>query len=252
MCTVVCRWQPGDPFPVQMLALRDELASRDFDPPAAWWPDQPDVVGGRDCRTGGSWCVSDIVAGSTAVVLNRPERRLAEPDAPSRGVLPLLAARHGNVWPRHIDVAGMASFNLVLVAPGGLRWWSFDGQRLDEHELAAGTFMFTPLGLAVDGFDSRLATGHARIGEDGSGHYAEVWADWLTVLHEARPATDPSALIVSLAINQDFYQTVFGQLIAARPGSFRLDYLDFPVRGTAREWTTRLHQPGSASAGVFD
>ena len=103
MCTVVCRWSAGSDFPVQMLALRDELISRSFDLPGAWWPDEPDVIGGRDRQAGGSWCVSDVRSGVTGVVLNRPERREAAPGAPSRGVLPLLAVRHGDGWPESLD-----------------------------------------------------------------------------------------------------------------------------------------------------
>src|SRR4051794_23384173 len=82
VCTVVVRWAPQQP--VQVLALRDELVGRDFDDPAAWWPDQPSVVGGRDRVAGGSWCVTDVDSGVTALVLNRPQRRLAAPGASSR------------------------------------------------------------------------------------------------------------------------------------------------------------------------
>ena len=146
MCTVVCRWSPGSEFPVQLLALRDELVSRAFDLPGAWWADQPDVVGGRDRSAGGSWCVSDVRTGVTGVVLNRPERREAEPGAPSRGVLPLLAVQHREAWPQLLDVAGMAGFNLVLATPDSLRWWSFDGETLADKQLSSGTYMFTPGG----------------------------------------------------------------------------------------------------------
>src|SRR4051794_41760183 len=86
MCTVVCRWLPDEP--VQILAVRDELISRDFDLPDEWWPAQPGVIGGRDQQAGGSWCVSDLASGVTALVLNRIERRTG---APSRGVLPFAA-----------------------------------------------------------------------------------------------------------------------------------------------------------------
>ena len=69
MCTVVVRWSPGQP--TQILALRDELTSRDFDDPGRWWPETPDVVGGRDRAAGGTWCASRVSTGTTALVLNR-------------------------------------------------------------------------------------------------------------------------------------------------------------------------------------
>ena len=82
-------------------AIRDELMSRDFDEPGAWWPHQPGVVGGRDRQAGGSWCVSDVTSGVTALVLNRTERRTG---SPSRGVLPLLATAFGSSWPAEVAV----------------------------------------------------------------------------------------------------------------------------------------------------
>ena len=30
----------------------------DFDDPAPWWPDLPDVYGGRDRTAGGTWCAT--------------------------------------------------------------------------------------------------------------------------------------------------------------------------------------------------
>jgi Transport and Golgi organisation 2 len=240
MCTVLCRWHPDESFAVQMLALRDELASRSFDLPGAWWPDQPGVIGGRDRTAGGSWCVSDVDDGVTAVVLNRPERRTAEVGAPSRGVVPLLAARHRNRWPEVLDVSGMASFNLVLAAPGALCWWSFDGQRLQQEELPTGTHMFTPSGLTSADTDHRLAAGGARLGADPAAPTNHVWADWLSVLAETTPSEDPSELIVRRPIGDDSYETVFGQFIAAQPGLLRLDYLTSPADGTERPWTTTV------------
>lgn len=246
MCTVVCRWHPDEPFAVQMLALRDELASRSFDPPDGWWPDLPGVIGGRDRSAGGSWCISDIAGGVTAVVLNRPERRTAAPGAASRGILPLLAARHRQRWPQYVDVSSMAGFNLVLAAPDRLLWWWFDGWRLQRQELAAGTYLFTPAGLAPTGFDDRLATGSANLAPDDlAAPTGQVWEQWLTVIHETSPSDDPAGLIVRRPFGQDSYETVFGQFIAAQPGLLRLDYLNSPADGTARQWTTRVWNPGT-------
>ena len=70
MCTVVVRSAPNDAVPVQILALRDEFVSRSFDLPGMWWDEHPGVIGGRDQRAGGTWCVSHVPSGVTAVVLN--------------------------------------------------------------------------------------------------------------------------------------------------------------------------------------
>ncbi len=123
MCTVVTQWRPD--YAVQILAVRDEVMSREFDEPGAWWPESPGVVGGRDRVAGGSWCVSDVAAGTTALVLNRTERRTG---TPSRGVLPLAALEHGDVWPAHVEHGDMASFTLVLAGPAGVVAWTWTGE----------------------------------------------------------------------------------------------------------------------------
>ena len=223
---------------MQLLALRDELRSRSFDPPSAWWPDEPGVIGGRDRSAGGTWCASDVESGSTAVVLNRPERRVAEPGAPSRGVLPLLALRHGADWPATVPgLSAMAGFNLVLISPSELLWWSFDGSRLTEAALPAGTYRFTPLGLADP--DERFTGGYARTDQLAAGRVAELWPEWLGVVDKVAASDDRSELIIRKQFGDDSYETVFGQFIVTRPGSLRLDYLDNPADGTDRDWTTK-------------
>ena len=74
MCTVVVRWSAGRP--AQILALRDELTSREFDEPDRWWPQWPDVVGGRDRLAGGTWCATDVRTGATALVLDDERARV--------------------------------------------------------------------------------------------------------------------------------------------------------------------------------
>jgi len=96
VCTVVVRWSAGQP--ARILALRDELIGRPFDDPGRWWPDQPDAVGGRDRLAGGTWCATRVDTGVTGLVVNRPQKRVAEPGAPSRGVLPLLAVARERDW----------------------------------------------------------------------------------------------------------------------------------------------------------
>jgi hypothetical protein len=154
---VVVRWAGGTP--TRVLALRDELTGRDFDVPGAWWPEFPDVIGGRDRTAGGTWCATRVPTGVTALVLNRPQKPDAEPGAPSRGILPLLGAAHEEAWLGHVQLDGMASFLLVLAAPDGLVTWDFDGAQLTTTHHPAGTWMVTsggpedhqPLAVEVPG-----------------------------------------------------------------------------------------------------
>jgi hypothetical protein len=228
VCTVLVRWSAGRP--AQILALRDELTTREFDEPGRWWPDLPGVVGGRDRVAGGTWCATGIGTGTTALVLNRPEKRLGDPGAPSRGVLPLFAVRHGHDWARHLDPAGMASFALVLVAPDGLTTWQFDGERLTSAEHPEGTHMVTSGGTEDRKADRWLA-GFA------DGAFPD---DWRTLVESAPPADDAAALVVRHEQDGLVYATVFGQLIEAVPGRLRCEY-------SRRPWA-----PGSWTTVVLD
>ena len=226
MCTVVVRWHPGEP--VRVLALRDELVGRDFDDPGAWWPEQPGCVGGRDRTAGGTWCVTDVPTGTTGLVLNRPERPQAEVGAPSRGVLPLLAVQHGARWPAQVDLAGMASFALLLVSPERLTLWVHDGEQLLQEELEPGTRMVTS-GRAEDGkVDRFLPAFTAAPFPDG----------WRALLRDTEPLPDPAALVVRGEHDGKVFATVFGQVFTSLPGKLDLSWAREPWGD--RTWSSAL------------
>lgn len=225
VCTVVVRWSIGQP--IRILALRDELTAREFDDPDRWWPELPDVVGGRDRVAGGTWCANRVETGVTAMVLNRPPKRVADPGAPSRGVLPLLAATHESRWTDHVDTTGMASFALVLAMPSLLTTWEYDGTHPTRTELGAGTHMVTS-GGAEDGKAGRYL---ARFDA------ADFPAGWREVVEAETPRDDPASLLVRHAAGTSVYATVFGQLIDAEPGRLDVEYSRTPwVSGSWRRY----------------
>lgn len=229
VCTVVVRWSGGQP--ARILALRDELADREFDDPGPWWPGQPDVVGGRDRVAGGTWCATSVRTGTTALVLNRLAKRQADPGAPSRGLLPLVAVEHGDLWRKHIALDGMASFLLVLSTPDGLTTWDFDGEVLTPNDHPAGTHMITS-----GGPEDRKAEWHL------SAFVAAEFPDgWRALVQGAPPSQDPGALVVRRQVSDPelgtfVFATVFGELIEAAPGRLRLEYSRTPW--TTQPWET--------------
>lgn len=219
MCTVVVR-RAAD-RPVEILAIRDELTTRDFDAPERWWPQFPDVVGGRDHVAGGTWCATRVGTGVTALVLNRHHERPAAPGASSRGVLPLLGAVHGADWASHVQLAGMAGFVLVLATPDRLTSWVFDGDRLTETEFPEGTHMMTSGGPQDRKADLWRETFAAAAFPGG----------WRSLVQDRPPADDPSALVVRHERDSQVYGTVFAEIVDASPGQLRLEY-------SRRPWTT--------------
>jgi hypothetical protein len=219
MCTVVVRWSHRQPL--QILALRDELTTRAFDDPDTWWPELPDVVGGRDRTAGGTWCATRVSTGATALVVNRPQKQVADPGAPSRGVLPLLAVEHGADWLSHLDLGGMASFALLLATPQRVTTWDFDGQDLRTTEHPEGTHMLTS-----GGPENRKADTYLRpFAEAG---YPDGWRQ---LVQAAPPKDDPAALVVRHEKDGLVFATVFGELIEAQPGRLRLAFSRQPWAG---------------------
>jgi hypothetical protein len=211
---------------VRVLALRDELVGRDFDDPGTWWPELPGAVGGRDRTAGGTWCATDVPTGTTAMVLNRPDKPVADDGAPSRGVLPLLALRHGAGWPSAVDLSGMASFALVLVSPEQLTLWVHDGEQLLREELEPGTRMVTS-GRAEDGKAVRYLPTFTE------GRFPEGWLD---VLRASEPRPDPAELVVRGEHDGRVFATVFGQLFTSRPRHLELSWSRRPYGDG--EWTS--------------
>jgi hypothetical protein len=123
MCTVILRVDPGGAVPLALAANRDELLGRPWDAPAAWWPEQPEVVGGRDRLAGGTWLAVNG-AGVVAGVLNRVGSLGPAAGKRSRGELPLLALRHGSARAAAAAIAATdaglwRAYNLVLADRDG-------------------------------------------------------------------------------------------------------------------------------------
>jgi len=118
MCTVVLLIRPGHEWPLILAANRDEMLNRAWDPPAAYWPDQPDVIAGRDRTGGGTWMGVNH-HGVVAAVLNRPGSLGPATGKRSRGDLPLIALTHSSAGQAAdaisaLDSGEWRSFNLVL------------------------------------------------------------------------------------------------------------------------------------------
>jgi hypothetical protein len=162
MCTAVLRIEAGRP--VLLAGVRDELTNRPWEPPAAHWPRDPDLVGGRDLQAGGTWLAVAPARRRVACVLNGTGRPAPPEIRRSRGELPLLAA--AGEPPGQQELTGFDPFRLIVAEPGRAVLQSWDGLALTERALADGLHFVVNSGYASD-----LA---------GSGETASDWAgpDW--------------------------------------------------------------------------
>lgn len=161
MCTVIIEIPEREDRATRVLAVRDELPSRPWDPPGRWWADHPEVRGVRDRLAGGAWLAAHD-DGGFAVILNRGEEIASDVPLESRGAI-VLGAVTGTGVPERPRTQG---FNLVEVRGGRARVSQWTGNALTQTVLEPGVHM-----IAHSGINDRDS---ARI------------AEWLPVFRELR------------------------------------------------------------------
>ncbi|MFA6411752.1 MAG: NRDE family protein [Syntrophales bacterium] len=85
MCLIILCWQTRTDFPLILAANRDEFYDRPS-LPADFWPDRPDILGGRDLKEGGTW-MGITKKGRLAALTNYRDPLSVKVSAPSRGWL---------------------------------------------------------------------------------------------------------------------------------------------------------------------
>ncbi|HBK04833.1 MAG TPA: hypothetical protein DDZ81_03095 [Acetobacteraceae bacterium] len=145
VCTVVVLVRPTH---LVLAANRDERLDRPWDPPAAYWPDRPTTVAGRDRTAGGTWMGMNR-DGVVATVLNRPGTLGPAAGKRSRGELPLIALDHptaaeGAAAIMRLDADAWRGFNMVIADRTGAIFLRGLGHGRPQAEpLPAGVSMIT-------------------------------------------------------------------------------------------------------------
>lgn len=118
MCLIVLANRASDRFPFVLAANRDEDYGRPSIP-ARFWPDDPNVLGGRDAREGGSW-LTLTRSGRIAAVTN--VRGGEKAGARSRGLLVrefVESTAEAEAFAKAIDGTLYAGFHLIAGTIGG-------------------------------------------------------------------------------------------------------------------------------------
>ncbi len=115
MCLVVIGWRQHSEYPLIVAGNRDEFHTRPTQQ-AHWWPDEPDIIGGRDLQAGGTWLALHR-NGRFATVTNFRDAQPTSAKFRSRGHLVsefLLGAESPVDYLSTIDGPAYAGFNLLV------------------------------------------------------------------------------------------------------------------------------------------
>jgi uncharacterized protein with NRDE domain len=210
MCSIILRISADG---VWIAANRDEMVNRPWSPPAAHWPEQPDVVAGRDETAGGTWLGFNR-HGVMAAVLNRHGSLGPAPGKRSRGELPLLALRAATAQDAAMQIATLdastyRSFNLVTAdATGAFFAAGLETGRPKTRKLEAGTWMITsgePNDIAQPRIARHLPKFEAAAFEDWPKLLADNTGPWDSALNipERNGFGTVSAAVIALPKDDD-------------------------------------------------
>ncbi|HKL62442.1 MAG TPA: NRDE family protein, partial [Woeseiaceae bacterium] len=124
MCLIVAAWQMHPELPLVLAGNRDEFHARPT-APADWWPDEPDLLAGRDLEAGGTW-LGISRGGRFGVVTNYREGSPRAGEV-SRGLLLtdwLTGAEPADGFAARLarEEQRYAGFNLLFGDPATLRY----------------------------------------------------------------------------------------------------------------------------------
>lgn len=139
MCLVVIAHRAHADYSLLIAGNRDEFHARPTQG-ARWWPDRPDVVGGRDLQAGGTWLALHR-SGRFATVTNFRDAEATVGKLASRGEL-VTSFLDGNMQPLDyvagIDGDRYGGFNLLVGNSRTLAYLS--NQNGDCRELQPGIY----------------------------------------------------------------------------------------------------------------
>lgn len=142
MCLIAFDYRPQASAWLHLMANRDESFARPSAPLGAW-PEEPDIIGGRDLVAGGSWFAVHRRGRFAAVTNVRDPAIESPPDGPSRGHLVPEALQTDDLsaWLKALassEAYRYAGFNLLVGDHSGL-WHLHRGRgAIQLNRLTAG------------------------------------------------------------------------------------------------------------------
>lgn len=139
MCLIALSFGQHPDYPLILAANRDEFHARPTQE-AHWWPDKPDIVGGRDLQAGGAWLALQK-NGRFATVTNFRDAQPPSPKHRSRGQL-VTGFLECNSTPGDylatVEEEAYAGFNLMVGTADEVAYLS--NREEGTRKLAPGTY----------------------------------------------------------------------------------------------------------------
>lgn len=163
MCLILLAWQRHPIYPLIIVANRDEFYARST-ATAEFWPDEPQILAGRDLQAGGTW-LGITRCGRFAALTNVRNPTAQRSNVRSRGALVadyLRSAHSPTSFLAQLAKAGGADyngFNLLVGDAQELYYWSNQGGA--PQRVSAGIH-----GLSNAGLDTpwpKVVTGRQRL-----------------------------------------------------------------------------------------
>jgi len=139
MCLIALNIRQHPDYPIVLAANRDEFHARPTKE-AHWWPDKPDIVGGRDLQAGGTWLALHRT-GRFATVTNFRDAEPPKAGHRSRGHL-VTDFLESDLAPADyldtVDEPSYAGFNLIVGTLNDVAYLS--NREQGKRHLGAATY----------------------------------------------------------------------------------------------------------------
>jgi hypothetical protein len=248
------RFDPDDEWPVLLASIRDEYIARPAVAPARWWPDSPQLIGGKDVSAGGTWLALDTAARRVAAVYTPGSPTTKDRGLLSRGLLPLVAlnaaAAQGTdatAAYQAIDAAILPTryepFSMLVADAGRARWTTWKEGRWTHVDIAPGVHALNNWGLDVLDTAPRqcrwlppfAAAVPQKVLERGDPR--DTWGGWIDLLgQEPEPDKDDSLLLRRMVKDkagiEQPYGTKSASLVAIGREGVRYDATEQPWDAT--------------------
>lgn len=232
MCTVIAALGLSPRWPVLLATVRDESSERPWLAPTAHWPEHPQLIGGLDLQSGGTWLVLDTHQHRASFLVNREER--ADGETRSRGDLPLSALQAPeHRWDAH-SLQHYNGFILGQADANGLVLHQWDTQTLRSVRLGKGIHGLCYRGIGED--HPRLARHLPRFAASPlpqpteTASSQQAWGQWLHLLADGgRHSSAVEALMWRREVEGSLWASQSAACLALGVQQSRLDFSASPL-----------------------